>query len=126
MRKIIYENPVSSEIVMREVSDSGGIGLGITAIWDEKDDGRMPALVTESNLAGIERSGSSLVLNQSKLDDYNAAKEQEESIEAQRSIDKTLARTKMATILDDITAASTIAQLKPLMKDLFRMIKHKV
>lgn len=68
MRKLLVDTPVGRQDLF-EVGEGGGYFDPSRVIWDEREDGALPAIT----LGGMVRSGGSLVFNQARMDQHTQA-----------------------------------------------------
>lgn len=87
--KLLIEHEGMQKVITIHVSGS----TESTVLWDERVDG--PLQIDESKVGGYERSGRNLVINQTKLDASNAAKQAKDTEEQNKKTAKAALRTKL-------------------------------
>lgn len=68
MSKLLVNAPSGAQEII-EVGDGGGYFDAARVLWDERDDGPLPAIT----LGGMVRKGAGLVFDQARMDEHIAA-----------------------------------------------------
>lgn len=118
VRLLVNQGQVQKLLVINE---SGEYSDKQSVVWDERVDGEFPKDLL-SKVGGLVRSGSSLVVDQTKLDAFTAAKAQQDATIAAKKARVDQAINVIQNI--DLSGTLTAGQLQTLIKALITIVRY--